>query len=83
MGQIQTFINPNPLEAISGKDGEVFLLNPNTSYQIWVHDPNYFILSGRPLIFPGIMKKYQVKSFLYSKIYFWLNVKSSFNLEYR
>ena len=60
IGQIHTYNNPNLLEAVNVKDGKMFLLYPNATYLLWVHDPNYFILTGRPLVFPGIFRKYKV-----------------------
>ena len=60
LGQVQTYRYPNLLKAVNWEDGTAFMLYPNASFYIWVHDPNYFILTGRPLVFPGIFKKYKV-----------------------
>ena len=36
----------------------IFTLYPNASYNLGVHDPRFFIMTGRPLVFPGISKRY-------------------------
>ena len=32
----------------------MFALNPNLSYQIFIHDPKYFITTLSPAVFPHV-----------------------------
>ena len=58
-GKSFTFINPTNLKGINGLDGIYVLLNPNASFNLLVHDPKYFIMTGRQMVFPGIFRLYQ------------------------
>ena len=57
-GKGYMFWSPRNLLAVHELDGITFKLNPNASYSLAVHDPKYFILTGRPLVFPGIFRRY-------------------------
>ena len=52
------FQSPRNLLGVHGLDGITFTLNPNASFNLAVHDPNYFIMTARPLVFPGIFRRY-------------------------
>ena len=57
-GKGYMFRSPRNLLAVHELDGITFKLKPNASYSLAVHDPKYFILTGRPLVFPGIFRHY-------------------------
>ena len=57
-GKGYMFRSPRNLLAVHELDGITFKLKPNASYSLAVHDPKYFILTGRPLVFPGIFRRY-------------------------
>ena len=41
-------------------DGFGFSLNPNQTYTILVHDPNFFLMASNPMVFPRIWATYKV-----------------------
>ena len=58
-GKVFTYFNPQ--HNASGEDETHFILLPNVSYFIMIHDPQYFLMTLRPQIYPGVIKRYEVK----------------------
>ena len=50
----------NPKDKVDDRITTYFVINPNEPYYIFITDPNYFLMTLRPGIFPGIVKLYQV-----------------------
>jgi len=64
-GKSYTYFNPD--KRINGKWGEgnsqlSFHLQPDIPIYLFIHDPNFFLGTDHPSIFPGYFKKIEVKS---------------------
>ena len=63
-GKSYTYFNPD--KKLSGKFHEgklLFHIHSNISVYIFIHDPNYFFGTYHPMIFPGFIKKFEVKNY--------------------
>ena len=63
-GKSYTYFNPD--KRINGKWGEgnaqiTFNLQPHKPIYLFIHDPNFFLGTDHPSIFPGYFKKFEVK----------------------
>ena len=57
------YTTQNTVELYGDKlDGFVFCLDPEFSYFVRIHDPKYYLMSQRPLVFPEIFKQYEAKA---------------------
>ena len=61
-GQCHTFQYPNPLQADAFEDVLMFAINPNISYEVFFHDPNYYLIVPNPMVFPRIWLEYKVSN---------------------
>ena len=60
-GKTFTFQYPSLLLGSCSHDGTVFSVNPNATYHVSVHDPNYYLMTVRELVFPRILRVYGTK----------------------
>ena len=59
-GKVYTYFNPE--HNVTGDDETHFILLSNVSYYMMVHDSQYFLMTLRPQIYPGVVKRYEVKT---------------------
>ena len=60
-GKTYTFQYPSPLLGSCSQDGTLFYVNPNKTYHVSVHDPKYYLMTVRELVFPRILRVYGSK----------------------
>lgn len=60
MGRCHTLQFSKPLLADMITDALGFGLNPEMSYRVILHDPNYYLLASNPMVFPRIWVEYTV-----------------------
>ena len=41
--------------------GTILCLDPIAKYHIRIHDSKYYLMAGKPLVFPEIFKQYEVR----------------------
>ena len=63
-GRSYTYFNPDKKLSgqFSGGGKLLFKIHPNISLYIFIHDPNYFLGTYHPMIFPGLIKRFEVKN---------------------
>ena len=59
-GKCHTLQFYKPLLADMITDGLAFGLNPNMSYRVILHDPNYYLLAYNPMVYPRISLEFTV-----------------------
>ena len=59
-GRCYTFLYSKPILANQLTDGLAFGLNPNITYKVILHDPNFYLIVSNPLVFPGIWREFIV-----------------------
>ena len=77
-GKSYTYFNPD--KRMNGKWGEgnsqlAFHLQPDIPIYLFIHDPNFFLCTDHPSIFPGYFKKFKVRIFLEKGLTLKLNCR--------
>ena len=60
LGRCYTFQFPESVQADMIGDGFWFGLNSSLTYDIAFHDPNFYLLTSNPLVFPRVLKTLRV-----------------------